>query len=608
MSSTPAPQSSPSPLELVKQYHQQTKHDFNRYARALGYMDWANQPNPFRRFEGAPFTQLPLLKQTQYPVSPSYEDLYIPNRISCQPLTLESLSRFFEYALSITAWKEYGGNRWALRSNPSSGNLHPTEGYLFLGQVPSLSLTPGVYHYAPKEHGLEQRLTCSAEQAQTVLEGFPSGSFLIGLSSIHWREAWKYGERAFRYCQHDTGHAIGTLRISAATLGWRLTVLAGTSDETVSTLLGLNRRNDFIDTEREYPELIAVVWFPESTTPDSLPLFLNHGAVSSLSQCTWQGRANRLSRDNPIPWEIIDDVAEASWKSSQEPESISLLPESFSLSHGGGDLPAEAASALPGHVRREGSAKAGGQGEGVIRMPTDDPHPSAGQIIHQRRSAVAFDGKTGITADQFFLMLSRVMPQGNLPLTHRPMPWDAIPWPATIHLALFVHRVDGIPPGLYMLIRNSTSEKLEEFKSSMHEQFQWTTPYGCPKDLPLYMLEDGNAQKIATQVSCWQEIAGDSAFSLGMISEFDSAIEKYGPWFYRRLFWETGVIGQVLYLEAEAAGVRSTGIGCFFDDPVHRVLGFFPHTKFQSLYHFTVGGPVEDTRLTTLPPYGGGFE
>ena len=61
--------------------------------------------------------------------------------------------------------------------------------------------------------------------------------------------------------------------------------------------------------------------------------------------------------------------------------------------------------------------------------------------------------------------------------------------------------------------------------------------------------------------------------------------------------------GRDLNLEAEATGVRATGIGCFFDDPVHQVLGFNDAT-FQSLYHFTTGGPVEDTRLTTLPPYG----
>jgi nitroreductase len=71
---------------------------------------------------------------------------------------------------------------------------------------------------------------------------------------------------------------------------------------------------------------------------------------------------------------------------------------------------------------------------------------------------------------------------------------------------------------------------------------------------------------------------------------------------YRRLFWECGVIGQVLYLEAEAAGVRATGIGCFYDDAVHEALGLSGHT-WQSLYHFCVGEPIEDARLETSPGY-----
>ena len=62
------------------------------------------------------------------------------------------------------------------------------------------------------------------------------------------------------------------------------------------------------------------------------------------------------------------------------------------------------------------------------------------------------------------------------------------------------------------------------------------------------------------------------------------------------------MVGQVLYLEAEAAGVRGTGIGCVFDAPVHRALGL-EGLKYQSLYHFTMGGPVDDPRLTTWPAY-----
>ena len=226
---------------------------------------------------------------------------------------------------------------------------------------------------------------------------------------------------------------------------------------------------------------------------------------------------------------------------------------------------------------------------------------SAGEIIHQRRSLLACDGRTSIEAARFFRMLERVMPRVELDIARRPMPWDAIPWEPAIHFGLFVHRVEGIEPGLYAMARDP--RKVQLLKKSMHAHFAWEAPTGCPEDLPLFVLERGDARELATQVSCRQQIAGDGAFSLGMIAEYQASLVAHGPAFYRRLFWEAGAIGQVLYLEAEAAGVRSTGIGCFFDDPVHQVFGL-RDLAFQSLYHFTVGGPVDDPRLTTLPAYG----
>jgi nitroreductase len=102
-------------------------------------------------------------------------------------------------------------------------------------------------------------------------------------------------------------------------------------------------------------------------------------------------------------------------------------------------------------------------------------------------------------------------------------------------------------------------------------------------------------------VSCHQDIAGSGAFSLGMIAQFKAPITDE-PFRYRHLFWESGMIGQVLYLAAEAHGARGTGIGCFFDDAVHEILGL-KDNQYQSLYHFTIGRPVEDPRLTTYPPY-----
>jgi len=43
-------------------------------------------------------------------------------------------------------------------------------------------------------------------------------------------------------------------------------------------------------------------------------------------------------------------------------------------------------------------------------------------------------------------------------------------------------------------------------------------------------------------------------------------------------------------------------LALLYDDPVHDTLGLDGHA-FQSLYHFTVGIPVEDTRLTTEAGY-----
>ncbi len=559
------------PLEVVMRYHQETKHHFSHYARAPGSMDWANQPDPFRRYEGSPLIPLPRLQPDDAPFSPRYEDLYHPGAIASAPVSVRTLSRFLEYALAISAWKQVGEVRWALRSNPSSGNLHPTEGYLLIDEVPGLSPFPGLYHYAAKEHALELRAELPKESFNSLLQEFPPNAFLVGFTSVNWRETWKYGERAFRYCQHDMGHAIGSARIAAQTLGWRMLLLDGVGDDTLGALLGVDRIQDFNQAEREHPDCLAVVWPADRALAvsagetKSLPLFVAADAVRDSPRTIWHGKANRLSRDDPVQWPFLNQVEVASWKSNTEHRVVALNRS--------------------GHT-------APGIGPG---------QSSAGQMIRQRRSALAFDGETSIPVGSFFTMLGRVMPRIERDLCSRPMPWDVLPWEPAIHLALLVHRVDGLAPGIYMLAR--APAMAGSLRQSMRRQFAWTSPPGCPEDLPLFLLEEGDARRMAVQVSCGQEIAGDSAFSLGMIAEFEPNLRRHGPWFYRRLFWETGVIGQVLYLEAEAAGVRATGIGCFFDDPVHQVLGFNDAT-FQSLYHFTTGGPVEDPRLTTLPPYG----
>ncbi|MCC9003911.1 MAG: SagB/ThcOx family dehydrogenase, partial [Candidatus Competibacter sp.] len=220
------------PLAQVIAYHQASKHHLDRYAPGPGGLDWVNQPDPFRRFAGAPRIELPLLADT---LQTSFESVRRGERPTARPLERDSLAILFELALGLSAWKQQGGSRWALRCNPSSGNLHPTEGYLVCPALPGLAA--GVHHYLSHDHLLEQRAAPkSTDWGSELRDGV-----IVALTGIHWREAWKYGLRAYRYCQHDCGHAIAAVAYAAAALGWQTRLLTSWGDTELAALLGLDR-------------------------------------------------------------------------------------------------------------------------------------------------------------------------------------------------------------------------------------------------------------------------------------------------------------------------------------------------------------------------------
>lgn len=519
--------------DAIVSYHQRSKHQLDRYALGPDGMDWATQPDPFRRFAGAPELILPLAADLR---TVRYADLFAVGVISPETPGLESVAVLLELSFGLSAWKSWGGDRWALRCNPSSGNLHPTECSVVVSGVPGID--DGVYHYACREHLLEHRCMVS----------LPFSGVLVGLSSIFWREAWKYGERAFRYCQHDVGHGLAALRYAAGVLGWQVRLLDDWGDGDVAALLGLDRSEDYTAAEPEVPDLICAVG-PE---PD-LPI-APEPLLAALAAGQWSGRANVLSRYHRHHWSAIDEAHRATVK----PRTIT--------------------SEVPPPSLPPGLAIAGSQ--------------SAATLIRQRRSAQDFDGVTVAGARTLWRLLDATLPRPGLP------PFDCWPDLPRIHLLVFLHRVDGVAPGLLFFPRKSGV--VDSIRPLMRPDFVWTREQG-PEHLPLYRLFSGDCRRLATTVACHQEIAGDSVLSVGMMAEFDQALAQ-GSWLYRRLFWEAGMIGQVLYLEAEAAGLRGTGIGCYFDDAVHEVCGL-TGTAYQSLYHFTLGGARTDRRIQTLPPY-----
>jgi SagB-type dehydrogenase family enzyme len=536
-------------------YHEATKHHFNRFARSLGYLDWATQPNPFRRYEGAPVRPLPRSSASAALAAVPYTSLY-EQGAAPHPIDERSIGEFLRCSMGLSAWKQHGQSRWALRVNPSSGNLHPTEAWvLYDGRV---------CHYAPKEHALEERCVVDSRTSKVRAADDTSGPeprgrvgsadhFLVALTSIIWREAWKYGERAFRYCQHDVGHAIGALRFAAALLGWRLHLLPHWSDAQIAGLLGLDRDQDYEDAEREEPECIAFVSSPGFGIPDLG--FDPETVVAAARAGSWSGQANRLSADH-VTWPIIDEVA--------------------------------AATRYPGQTSKSRTFES--------RIPNPEPRPGdtkARNIILQRRSALSFDPRGALRREGVLGMLERLNPSSP--------PWDAIDWPAHVHLVLFIHRVEDLTPGVYAYLRDVAV--LAEWKAAMRPEFIWEpvhTPAGEPTNL--FLLVPIDARRLANRVSCDQDIAEDGFLGLAMIARFEESIRERGDWFYRHLFWECGLIGQVLYLEAEAAGARATGIGCYYDEPVHELLGLSGYV-WQDLYHFSMGLPIEDTRLTSEPGY-----
>ncbi|MGB0126731.1 MAG: SagB/ThcOx family dehydrogenase [Rhodocyclaceae bacterium] len=527
----------PCPTVDILDYHQRSKHHPQRYAPGPGYLDWDSQPDPFRVFAGAPRTDLPLLADD---LPARFGDLRAGRVPPAAPLTRQTVAALFELSLGLSAWKSYGGARWALRCNPSSGNLHPTEAYLVTGALPGIA--PGLHHYLSRDHCLEQR----AAVDMAAWNGLFSGrGFFVGLSSIFWREAWKYGMRAFRYCQHDCGHAIAALAYAAAALGWRAGLVETLSDNDLAYLLGTARDADFFAEEREAAD--CLLWITvEGVAPDPAPL------VAAIGSATWFGHAARLSADHH-PWPDIDQAHARCVKPATGAEARA----------GESPWPAPLAPAL------------------------DLP---ASRLFRQRRSAQAFDGIAEIPAAGFFALLDATLPRSAAP------PWNAWPAAAQVHLALFVHRVTGLEPGLYFLLRDEAD--MAALRQAMRADWLWRKT--GPDHLPLYLLLPYDLRAIAAQMSCRQDIAGDSCFSLGMIAGMAGMAEQ--PWLYRRRFWECGLIGQTLYLEAEAAGLRGTGIGCYFDDQIHQLLGL-RSDDWQSLYHFTVGGPLDDARLVTTAPY-----
>ena len=383
------------------EYHESTKHSIESLKRAPHLLDWANMPDPFRHYEG-----VPVLDLQADPPAPEVPALAVLNGISGSTHAGDGaalLSQLLFYSTAISASKRVPstGYRYALRVNPSSGNLHPTE-FHFLTR--GLNEWPdGLYHYRPSAHMAEQRALGNLNF--NLADRDSSASVVFALTSIAWREAWKYRDRAYRYCLHDIGHAWQALALAAQAIGCETFAFGHFRDDEVSQFCGLHTD--------EWPMLIVEL------RGRSIPM-----REGQARQPVWYGgRADRISTET-IAYPRMEEIHTATKLSRHAQRCIS---------------PAEPPPT----------------GSGEIKLPFAASSQSAfGEIVRRRRSALNFhSGLHSISLAQL---------SGILSAASRPFSSD-FAGARFIQLYLYAHRVDGLPPGVYRLWPDQA--ELEQIRS-----------------------------------------------------------------------------------------------------------------------------------------------
>ena len=193
-------------LGIIGDYHLRSSHTSGGYCPMPDKFDWPSMPGPRVYYDS--------------------ERYALPLSIAVDAAPAASVSALLLACCGASGVKGDGENRWYVRSNPSSGNLHPVETYVLLNQR--------LYHYDALSHSLELRgANASAPVAVS------KDAVVVLLSAISWREEWKYGLRGPRYTYLDAGHAIGAVLQAARAFGWIGYVADHLADAELAALLGI---------------------------------------------------------------------------------------------------------------------------------------------------------------------------------------------------------------------------------------------------------------------------------------------------------------------------------------------------------------------------------
>jgi len=288
------------------EYHWKTSYD--RYRMDGHFLDWENQPNPFKKYAGiqaislgtvSRFSEKSLWQLTSPPIS----------QPEPKALNKDLIAQLLYLAGGITAKSRQAGKDFYFRSVASAGALYPAEIYVGLYDVKNLE--PGIYHFGADDFALTllrrgnfSRLLNEICSASSEDHHPPTSFFLTG---IFFRSAWKYRARAFRYVLLDSGHLLENLILALASEDLAFTCHYDFRDEKVGQLIGL-------DSQREVG-LVCVNVLGKPLPVTQAPVAQDTTAVDPLPDKIIE--AGRVSHREVV----YDDILEACRAGIQEPAS-----------------------------------------------------------------------------------------------------------------------------------------------------------------------------------------------------------------------------------------------------------------------------------------------
>ena len=231
--------------EAAWTYHEATKHSYASIRSNPHFLDWSNQPLPFKIYPALEPMRLPSeLRQTGVAALSAIAES-VPAQTNAAP-DLEAVAQLLYLSAGITRKRSYPGGEIYFRAAACTGALYEVELYLVCGDL--ANLPAGVYHFAPAEFGLRRlragdyrRFLLEATGGESAIAHAP---LAIICTCTYWRNAWKYQDRTYRHFGWDNGTLLANLLAVGTALGLPARVVCGFVDASVNRLLDIEPRHE----------------------------------------------------------------------------------------------------------------------------------------------------------------------------------------------------------------------------------------------------------------------------------------------------------------------------------------------------------------------------